>query len=190
MEIKEAIELIKEKIEELLKERSTVTVAIDGGAATGKSTLAEHLANAIDANVFHTDDFFLRPCQKTPERLREIGGNMDRERFFDEVILGIKSGKEFYYSPYSCKNQELDTAVFVSPKKVSIIEGAYSHHPFLSENYDLKIFLKAPMKVRAERIKIRSGDKAESFFNIWIPLENAYFESFNPEANADIIIDL
>lgn len=32
------------------------------------------------------DDFFLRPEQRTPERLAEPGGNLDRERMKSEVI--------------------------------------------------------------------------------------------------------
>ena len=33
------------------------------------------------------DDFFLRPQQRTKERLAEAGGNIDRERFLQEVAV-------------------------------------------------------------------------------------------------------
>lgn len=189
MKFTEAIEIVKEKIIALTKSKYAVFVAIDGGAATGKSTFAQRLSAELDANVFHTDDFFLRPEQKTKERMSEIGGNMDRERFLNEIILPIKSNTDFSYFPYSCKTQSLSEPIFVSFKSVNIIEGAYSHHPDLRENYDLKIFLKAPFGIRCERIKKRSANNAESFFSVWIPMENAYFEKFDIENKSDIIID-
>ena len=54
-------------------------IAIDGRCGSGKTTLGQRLAELLEANLFHADDFYLRPCQRTPERYNEPGGNMDRD---------------------------------------------------------------------------------------------------------------
>ena len=72
---------VKAKIDMLLGEREFVIVAIDGKCTSGKTTLAGRLAEIYDCNVFHMDDFFLRPEQRTAERFAEVGGNVDYERF-------------------------------------------------------------------------------------------------------------
>ena len=58
-----------------------VLLAIEGGSASGKTTLSQLLSRIYGCTVFHMDEFFLRPEQRTPERLAEPGGNVDRERF-------------------------------------------------------------------------------------------------------------
>lgn len=58
-------------IDQKRTERERVTVAIEGGSASGKTTLAVLLTNIYDCKVFHMDDFFLRPEQRTAERLLE-----------------------------------------------------------------------------------------------------------------------
>ena len=45
----------------LLEGEGPVIVAIDGPCAAGKTTLAGKLQAAYDCNLFHMDDFFLRP---------------------------------------------------------------------------------------------------------------------------------
>ena len=58
-----------------------VRLAIEGGSASGKTTLGQILAGRYGCTVFHMDDFFLRPEQRTPARFAEPGGNVVRLRF-------------------------------------------------------------------------------------------------------------
>ena len=69
------------RIRALAAAQPRVLVAIDGRCTAGKTTLAASLQAQLECNVFHMDDFFLRPEQRTPERLRQPGGNVDFERF-------------------------------------------------------------------------------------------------------------
>jgi len=46
-------------------------IAIDGCCGSGKTTLANKLAKELNASVFHMDDFFLQPHQRTEKRLSE-----------------------------------------------------------------------------------------------------------------------
>ncbi len=167
-------------------EKSTLTVAVDGGSASGKTTLARLLSEAFDCNVFHMDDFFLRPEQRTAERYSQPGGNVDRERFLSQVLLPLKSGREFSYNIFDCSRMALSESVSVTPKKLNIIEGAYSLHPELKKHYDISVFLDISPDLQKKRIINRNTpEKAERFFNEWIPLENTYFSFFNVKKNCD-----
>jgi len=88
---------VKNRIIELLAEKEHITVAFDGRSAAGKSMAAEYLAKELDGEVIHMDDFFLPPEMRTEQRLGEPGGNVHRERFADEVLIGLRSGKIFEY---------------------------------------------------------------------------------------------
>ena len=116
------METVKNQIKELLAEKDMVIVAIDGKCTSGKTTLASKLAEIYDCNVFHMDDFFLRLEQRTPERFAEVGGNVDYERFWEEVLLPLKSRKAFSYRPFDCSTFTLAAPVTVTPKKLNIVK--------------------------------------------------------------------
>ena len=182
---------VKQHIDQLLEKQKTVLVAIDGKCTSGKTTLAAGLAEIYDCNVFHMDDFFLRPEQRTPERFAQIGGNVDYERFSEEVLLPLKEGKPFSYRPFDCGTFTLSQPVNVLPKKLTIIEGTYSHHPYFGEPYDLKILLKVTEDLQRQRVLERPAFLHSRFFESWIPMENRYFEhqSQGPKAEAyDVVI--
>ena len=166
---------VQNAIQQLLSEKETVIVAIDGNCTSGKTTLAKQLAHIYDCNVFHMDDFFLRPEQRTAERFAEIGGNVDYERFNEEVLLPLKSGKPFSYRPFDCTTFQLTDPVTVMPKMLNIIEGTYSLHPYFREIYDLKIRLSISPDVQRQRILERPKYLHKRFFDEWIPMENRYF---------------
>ena len=182
------METIKEKIDELLTRKNMVIVAIDGKYTSGKTTLASKLAEIYDCNVFHMDDFFLRPEQRTPERFAEVGGNVDYERFREEVLLPLKSGKAFSYRPFDCSTFTLAASVTVTPKKLNIIEGTYSRHPYFGNPYDLKILLTVDEETQRQRILERPAFLHKRFFEEWIPMENRYFRGFDIPDRCDILV--
>ena len=170
---------IFEIIQKIEKERPAV-IAIDGMCAAGKTTLGKliHL-NYPESNLFHMDDYFLRPHQRTSERLSEIGGNVDYERFNDEIISHIRDKNGLSYHIYDCQTQSLSSAIFVPWRPLTIIEGSYSHHPYFGNPYDFKIFCKISSDEQKNRILTRNGpEMLKRFVNEWIPKENAYFELY------------
>ena len=176
------------KIDSLLKSHDRILAAIDGNCGAGKSTLAALIGDIYDCNIFHMDHFFLRPEQRTRERMEETGGNVDYERFRGEVIDGIQRGSEFKYRIYDCTRGVMDECITVRPKKLNIIEGAYSMHPALTGYYDLKIFLSIDEKKQRDRILERNGEVIlEQFLSKWIPLENRYFEQLKIEERCDLV---
>ena len=188
METTEKYMLLLIKIEDLLKKHSRVSVAIDGGAASGKTTLADMLSERYGAPVIRMDDFFLRPEQRTPERFAEAGGNFDRERFLREIIPHIKNNETFSYRIFDCSSMSLGEYRKIPESPLLIIEGSYSHHPAFSDMFDLRVFLSVDEEERKKRILARNGGRSEMFFSRWIPLENQYFRAFSIREKADIVI--
>lgn len=180
---------VVKEIERLLAEANApVMVAIDGNAASGKTTLGFYLKEIFECNLFHMDDFFLRDEQRTEERLTEVGGNVDYERFKQEVMEPLLKGEAVIYRPFSCKTRTIQEAVEIPFSRLNIIEGSYSQHPYLGEVYQLKVFMEIPEETQLERIRQRNGDEMlKRFVSEWIPKENAYFEKFDIREKSMVI---
>ena len=84
-------------IRALLDRQTRVIAAIDGRCGAGKSTLAAQLQAQLSCRVFHMDDFFLRPEQRTAARLAQPGENVDHERFLSEVLQPALRGEAVVY---------------------------------------------------------------------------------------------
>ncbi len=176
------------RIDALLGSVGKVNVAIDGNSGAGKSTLAAIIGDVYDCNIFHMDNFFLTPELRTFERLNEVGGNVDYIRFKNEVIEGLKSGSQFSYQVFDCSINDFSHTVNVAPKDVNIVEGSYSMHPLLRDNYNLKIFLHVEEKEQSERILKREGPTMHKrFIEEWIPRENRYFNEMKIKEQCDLL---
>ena len=178
------------KLDQML-ERGTVTLAIEGGSASGKSTLGTLLETLYGCTVLHTDDFFLRPAQRTPERYKEVGGNIDYERFSEEVLLPLGKREPIIYRKFDCSAQTLSEPHTVLPEKLTVVEGVYSMHPKFENYYNLSVFLDIAPELQAARIaKRNTPELAKRFHDTWIPLENLYFEKMQTQNRCSITISV
>ena len=166
-----------------------VRLAIDGGSASGKSTLGKMLVDIYGCTLFHMDDFFLTPNMRTAERLTEAGGNVDRERFLAEVLTPLSRGKEIAYRRYDCSTGEFLSPESKIPTRLTVTEGAYSLHPDLADFYNLKVFIDVtPELQRARILKRNSPEMAERHFSTWIPMEERYFDAFGIRGLCDMTL--
>lgn len=159
-----------------LAESDTLTVAIDGRCGSGKTTLGGLLSEHYGCTLIHMDNFYLRKEQRTPERLAMPGGNVDYERFTEEVLTPLKTRKSFILRPFDHRTFQPGAGYTVVPTKLVIIEGSYSCNRFLRDEYDLRIFLTTDKETQLRRLEMREdGDKVEMFRQKWIPMEERYF---------------
>lgn len=173
-----------------LSDHAQLLLAIEGGAASGKSTLAALLGGLYDANILHVDDFFLRPEQRTAQRYAQPGGNLDRERLEAEVLQPLRRGETAVYRPFDCHTLSFKEAVTVPPKRLNIVEGSYSFHPELAHYYDLSAFLCVTPETQHRRILARNGPEwGQSFFQRWIPMEEAYFRGADTQRRCNMILE-
>ena len=183
------LNLVVAQIDELIMQKEQVIVAIEGNCTAGKTTLAMKLEQLYDCNVFHMDDFFLQKEQRTPERMIEVGGNVDYERFRTEVIEPILAGETVLYRPFCCKTLQIGEGTEILPKRVNIIEGSYSQHTYFGDIYDMKVFMEIEEEKQLENIRKRNGEEQLEVFKArWIPKEEAYFEAFQVKENSDIVV--
>ena len=182
------LKYIKESLEKTAS--CPFLIAIDGMCGSGKTTLADYLAKELNASLFHMDDFFLPPHQRTEERLAEPGGNVDYERFKEEVLDHIADIQGVTFRPFSCKEWKLaDETITVPYNDIVVVEGSYSHHPYFKDIYDVKIFLETSSEEQKKRITARDGESIWPMFETkWIPMENKYFEEFNIKEKSNIIV--
>ncbi len=182
------IEQLIAAVNALPRKSSPRLLAIDGRCAAGKTTLALLLREKMNWTVFHTDDFFPRPEQRTPERMNTAGGNLDRERLLEEILLPLKNGeRQITHRAFDCRTGQLSEPIVTNVGEVCVIEGAYSCHPTLCELYDLRVFLDVEPEEQSRRILLRNGaEKAAQFAARWIPLEERYFAELKPREKCEI----
>lgn len=178
------------KIDKMMQ-NGRVILAIEGGSASGKTTLSQLLQAVYGCTVFHMDDFFLQPQQRTKKRFAQPGGNVDRERFLAEVLLPLSKGEKVQYRRFDCSTFSMMPPVTIVPEKLSVVEGAYSMHPELAGYYDFSVFLNIDPVFQKKRILNRNTPElAERFFREWIPLEQHYFEALQVRKRCEMIFDI
>ena len=164
-------------------------IAIDGMCGSGKTTLGNYLAKELNASLFHMDDFFLQPHQRTEERLSEPGGNVDYGRFKEEVLNHLADTTGVTFQPFSCSKWQLADAVTIPYNDIVVVEGSYSHHPYFEDIYNVKIYLEISKEEQKKRITARDGEAIWPMFeDKWIPMENRYFEEYKIKEKSDYII--
>ena len=158
-------------------------LAIDGRCTSGKTTLAEQIEKSLPCNIVHIDDFYLPFSKRTKEVMATPGGNIDFERFEEEILLPLKEGKHAIYRPYDAHKDEYLSTGSLRADLPTIIEGSYSCHPKLRAFYDYTIFLDVSKETQQTRLLSRNPERFEQFETIWIPREEDYFTTYNIVAN-------
>ena len=177
-------------IADRLARQSAVLVALDGRCGSGKTTLAEQLAERFPQSItVHTDDFYLPPSRRVTGWEKIPCANMDIQRLRDEVVAPARAGQAFSYQAYSCRE-----GAYLPPRPLGsaplvIVEGSYSCHPTLADCYDLKVFVTCSKEEQARRLLAREGERYSGFTARWIPLEEGYFAKFQIEQTVDFILD-
>ena len=175
-------------LEAVLKtDKIPCVIAIDGRAASGKTSLAYALAEILNAGIIHMDDFFLPRELRTEKRLAEAGGNIDYERFKKEILPKISEKNGFTYNVFSCSKMSIDGQKTVENCDYRIVEGVYSLHPAFGDYADICAFSDVDSITQLERIKKRDGEYfANLFSSKWIPMEENYFSKFNIKEKCSI----
>lgn len=169
--------------------RKRQIIALDGRCASGKTTLAQDLAEIAGAAVVSMDDFFLPPALRTAQRLQTPGGNVHYERFLTDVLPGLRRDEAFSYPRFDCGVMALRGERQVPKSSLYIVEGAYSCHPSLGDYMTLRAFSDITPKEQQRRILARNGKAGLEQFNArWIPLEEAYFSACAVREKAQVIL--
>ncbi len=168
----------------LLPKTKPIVIAIDGRCGSGKTTLADLLAELLGASVIRCDDFFIPKADRgTPSEI-----NLDYQRFRHEVALPLSAGNAPVYRRYDC---HLDTFSPCScpPSPYYIVEGSYSTAPQLTKYYDYALFCDVAPNEQQKRLLVREGVNGWKIFrDKWIPLEEDYLSKYDIARRCDVLI--
>lgn len=180
-------EIIKD-LHEMLQNPPTsgLLIALDGRCGSGKSSLAMELAQELPLNLIHMDDYYLPMADRDPDWKEHYGKNMNFARLISEIIEPALKGDSLRVRPYSCRYARYQEEVQLPPKSVTLIEGSYSLHPLLRDFYHYSIYLQVSDETQRQRLIAREGERFPFYEELWIPLENAYAESCDPNSFATL----
>lgn len=171
---------LEARLDALLAQRKRIVLALDGMAASGKTTLAAALAVRYSHSaVVHMDDFTIPLDARTPGYFEAQLSNADVGRLDREVLAPLARGECACYRPYRCHPEAGFLApVCIEPNvRLLIVEGAYCLHPLLFERYDLRVLCVISPELQRERILRRNGRAQLVRFSAqWIPMENRHIE--------------
>lgn len=165
-------------------------VALDGRSGVGKSTLAAHLAEALDACVLEGDDFFAGGVMvrtDSPEDRARDCIDWKRQRV---VLEMLRSGWEARYVGFDWEafDGRLKTeSTAVEPRPIVIFEGVYSARPELSDLLDLRLLLRVSEPTRLARLLAREGS-ISAWERQWHEAEEWYFTRLVPSEEFDVIL--
>ncbi len=164
-------------------------VAIDGRSNSGKSTLAAALEEATEAGVVHMDDLCTPASRGQVTSLGLPGGNVNYHLFRREVLPHIHRPEAFSYPYYDARCIKLAGRRRVRRSKWRIVEGSYSQHSVFGGYMDIRVFVTTDIPTQRRRLIARDGeDMAASYFWIWLPQEEEYFDFFKLDEKADVLI--
>ncbi len=184
-------------------------VGIDGVDASGKTTLADSLADylkSLNVGVIRASiDGFHNPRavryakgQNSPEGYYRDSFN--NKSIIDNLLAPLSENGDLKYKT-AVFDFKTDSKVTLSlntakPDSILIMDGVFLFRAELVDYWDLKIFLEANFKITAERAKKRDGyllgsenEVLEKYEQRYVPGQKLYFEEAKPQEKSDIIID-
>jgi len=181
-------------------EAQHLVVAIDGRSGSGKSTVAELVAQTIGAVIVPCDDFFAASVsnaewdRRTPEQ--RVADAIDWRRLKREAIEPLRTGRaarwyafDFLAGPRGDGTYPLQrTPTERAPKPLVLLDGAYSARPELADVLDLSVLVEAGPTTREARLAAReAADFLRQWHARWDPAEDYYFGHVRPPSAFDVV---
>jgi uridine kinase len=155
---------------------STRIVAVDGPGGAGKSSLADWLAERLDAQVIRTDDFasWENPVDWWPGLL-------------ELALEPLAAGKPARYQPTSWGGDERELLV-IEPTGIVILEGVTASREAFRPYLAYSIWIETPRELRLRRGLERDGEHMRPYWEEWTAGEDRYIERERPAEHADLVL--
>ncbi len=202
---------LNKKILELRAENPVLLVAIDGYAASGKTTVLNHLTKLnTDILPIHLDDFLVSGLKrkKMLSKAKEVEKstiyqlNWYEYKIIEKLLKEFKAkkAKTFKYNIFDYDKNKYIPTHFDLSKKILVIEGIFLFHPKLkiSKEWDLKVFIDTDLEKSDKRLMTRekkrwgknyvSEDHPDSFIKVFKRAYREYLKTYKPSEIADLIL--
>ena len=169
---------------------SPFIVAVDGRSGVGKSTIAQALAERLDACVVEGDDFYAGGIElRSDSAASRAAACIDwtRQRTIIEALAAGRSAHWRAFDWEAFDGRLCDESTKLEPRPVVILEGVYAARPELADLLDLRVVLVVPDEERLARLAAREGTIGP-WERQWHEAEHFYFEAIMPIDRFDIII--
>jgi uridine kinase len=185
-----------------------VRVAIDGIDASGKTTLANELAERLRAsgrrvirastdNFHHPHEIRYRQGKDSPDGYYHDSFDYESILFLLLIPLGPDGNRRCKTGIYNYRNKILIDEPFIQVPENAILlfDGVFLLRPELYSAWDFRIFIKVDFDTALRRALARDKDLFGSVKNTekrylqrYFPGQRLYINQVNPEALANLIV--
>ncbi len=155
---------------------ATRIVAVDGGSASGKTTIATRLARALEASLVHSDDVAWW------------------ESFFDwwpllidGVLEPLAAGRSVRYRPPAWERRDRRGAIVAEPGPAVVVEGVGVSRRELTDHLDVAVWVDTDRQLALERGMGRPGENLD-FWREWERAEEDLLDHDRPWERAWVLI--
>jgi uridine kinase len=153
-------------------------IGVDGKGATGKTTLAGHIAAALPGSVVVHIDHFARP---------DVRG-WELDRFVRQVLEPLLAGQQGRYQRWDFERNVGAEWRTVPVGVPVIVEGVSATDERLGVPWDFTIWVEVPYELRLARALERDGlAMMERWLSDWMPSEDAYEQAQRPQERVDLV---
>ena len=157
-------------------------IAIDGPAASGKTTISRPIAEELGAPIIEIDDFV---------SWADIAGWWPR--FDEQVLAPLLSGRDAHYQVRDWQNDEFGDALAgwktVAPHPFIVLEGVTCTRRAITGRLAVRVWVEAPADARLRRGIARDGETHRALWERWMREEAAYFAQDGGRDRADFLVD-
>jgi uridine kinase len=153
-------------------------LCIDGPAGSGKTTLADEVAELSGAPTVHMDHLY-----EGWDGLPRVGEQLDR------LLRPLSRNRPGSYRRWDWYADRWAEVVVVPPAPLLIVEGVGSGSRPYAGLVTVLVWVEVPAELRLERGLSRDGVELDEHLRAWARAEQEHFAVEDTRARADVVID-
>jgi uridine kinase len=155
----------------------TIVISIDGPAGSGKTTLAQEIADRLDeVKVIHMDDLY-RGWENTLTH--------DLSDLLVEILKCLENEEQVRFNPFDWSSGMLGPVVKFPAPKYLILEGVGSGQSAIRQKIATLIWIEVPIRIGLERVLDRDGLEIAPYMDEFIRTQSRHFEEEDTKKRAD-----